>query len=264
MTNIKSSILFLVLFICALSAISQPISGKVIYDFKIAHTLLEGELIFTSNAQKFIYYRSDEKKDLNKKRKKNNLRFDQVKRDSIGHVVYSNWSTDSYKTRQIGRTIHIVTDSVLNHEWVITPEKKEVLGFTCQKATLDFRGRSYEVWFASNFPFIAGPWKFHGLPGLILEVVDDTGEVGFYAREVVFPAKIDVHSIEEFEYEGKPILWLDYHIKNINSTRKFINYAVSKMYDDGEDNSDLEVEVKTTRFEIIPPEIIDEYNKKKE
>ncbi len=56
--------------------------------------------------------------------------------------------------------------------WTITSDTATVLGYHCQHATLAFRGRSYNVWFAPEIPSNDGPWKFFGLPGLILRVQD--------------------------------------------------------------------------------------------
>lgn len=57
-------------------------------------------------------------------------------------------------------------------DWEIQPENKEILGFTVQKATGSFAGRDYVAWFAPELPFLDGPYKFSGLPGLILEISD--------------------------------------------------------------------------------------------
>jgi hypothetical protein len=46
------------------------------------------------------------------------------------------------------------------------------LGNNCQKALTTFRGRSYIAWFAPDIPLSAGPYKFRGLPGLIVKVED--------------------------------------------------------------------------------------------
>ncbi len=57
-------------------------------------------------------------------------------------------------------------------DWEIQPENKEILGFSVQKATGTFAGRNYIAWFAPDLPFSDGPYKFSGLPGLILEISD--------------------------------------------------------------------------------------------
>lgn len=54
-------------------------------------------------------------------------------------------------------------------EWNLTDSTKSILGMTCYMATCSFRGRDYTVWFTPDIPVMAGPWKFSGLPGLILE-----------------------------------------------------------------------------------------------
>lgn len=57
-------------------------------------------------------------------------------------------------------------------KWSLCNEKCEILGYECQKATCLFRGRNYIAWFAPLIPVQHGPWKFGGLPGLILKVSD--------------------------------------------------------------------------------------------
>ena len=49
---------------------------------------------------------------------------------------------------------------------------KTILGYECQKAECEFRGRHWTAWFASEVPVSNGPWKFGGLSGLIMEVYD--------------------------------------------------------------------------------------------
>ncbi|MDN3595417.1 GLPGLI family protein [Zunongwangia endophytica] len=57
-------------------------------------------------------------------------------------------------------------------DWEIQPENKEILGFSVQKATGAFAGRKYIAWFAPELPFSDGPYKFSGLPGLIVGISD--------------------------------------------------------------------------------------------
>lgn len=64
------------------------------------------------------------------------------------------------------------TDKVDELEWKIENEAQMIFNYTCQKATIYFRGRSYTAWFAPEIPSNDGPWKFFGLPGLILRVED--------------------------------------------------------------------------------------------
>src|ERR1035437_3104906 len=56
--------------------------------------------------------------------------------------------------------------------WIILNEKQTISSYPYQKATTIFRGRKYEAWFTTNIPINNGPWKFGGLPGLILQISD--------------------------------------------------------------------------------------------
>lgn len=56
--------------------------------------------------------------------------------------------------------------------WVIYKEFKNIDGLNCQKASTNFAGRQYEAWFSKEIPVSDGPYKFRGLPGLIIQVYD--------------------------------------------------------------------------------------------
>ena len=64
-------------------------------------------------------------------------------------------------------------------QWTVTDEKRVIGNISCQKATAWVKGRLYDAWFASSLPFSTGPWKLHGLPGLILEAYDQKKQVQF-------------------------------------------------------------------------------------
>jgi hypothetical protein len=64
------------------------------------------------------------------------------------------------------------TEPLPAFKWQMSEEKKTIGEHQCQKATCTFAGRIYEAWFAPDIPINDGPWKFYGLPGLILEVYD--------------------------------------------------------------------------------------------
>lgn len=70
-------------------------------------------------------------------------------------------------------------ESISPQQWNITLDTLTVLGYTCQKATTTFRGRNYEAWFSPEVPINDGPWKFYGLPGLIMQVNDSENLFSF-------------------------------------------------------------------------------------
>lgn len=77
-------------------------------------------------------------------------------------------------------------DSLHNQLWSITDSTKQIGGYTCRSATSFFRGRHYTCWFTPEIPLNNGPWKFGGLPGLILEVYDDERKVQFLFQSLKY------------------------------------------------------------------------------
>lgn len=79
---------------------------------------------------------------------------------------------------RIGRDVYTYEeDRPLN--WKILPETTKIGEYKVQKAEADFGGRKWTAWFTTDLPYQDGPYKFGGLPGLVVKVEDDKGEYSF-------------------------------------------------------------------------------------
>lgn len=85
-------------------------------------------------------------------------------------VIYKNHSNGlTTEDRQVYERRMLVQDSLINIEWRITDERREIAGFDCRKAV----GRLYDslyvvAFYTDEIPVSSGPEVYHGLPGLIL------------------------------------------------------------------------------------------------
>jgi len=80
----------------------------------------------------------------------------------------------------------LVKDTYTNFKWNISDETKTIAGILCTKATVLYRGREWAAWFAPDIPLPFGPWKLHGLPGLIVEVHDATNKFTMRAIKIEY------------------------------------------------------------------------------
>lgn len=78
-------------------------------------------------------------------------------------------------TDQIGMDHLLYTEPLPAIDWELTDGERTIVGYACRRARCTFRGRSYEAWYAPEIAVSCGPWKFGGLPGLILAIRDDAG-----------------------------------------------------------------------------------------
>jgi len=103
----------------------------------------------------------------------------------------STFQFQNFATRQIlslerlqNNEVYTVAQPLPSFNWVVSPDNKVIEGFSCQKATGQYSGRTYTAWFTTQIPVQAGPWKLQGAPGLILEAFDASGEIWFTANKV--------------------------------------------------------------------------------
>jgi GLPGLI family protein len=103
----------------------------------------------------------------------------------------------------IFKNVYYYRDSLHNQNWAIAEETKQVGDLNCVKATCHFRGRHYTAWFAPDIPISNGPWKFGGLPGLILDLYDDEHKLRYIFQSLKYtttPAKTKIPVSKVIEY----------------------------------------------------------------
>lgn len=71
-----------------------------------------------------------------------------------------------------------------NLVWNITNKKNKIGKFDCQKAETNYSGRKWIAWFTNEISIQDGPYIFHGLPGLIVEISDEKSDYNFKLIEV--------------------------------------------------------------------------------
>ena len=101
-------------------------------------------------------------------------------------------------------------------QWKIHHETKVISNFICKKAVATFRSKTYTAWFTTAIPGRFGPWKFNNLPGLILQVYDNTQEYTWNVSKITFVKETEKLSIEnqlKLDTISKKMSLKEYRIK---------------------------------------------------
>ena len=86
-------------------------------------------------------------------------------------IIYRNFEEGVLKTySRVFDSKYLIVEDITIPDWTMYEDSTiTVLGMECKKATTNFRGRYWEVWYTEEIPISQGPWKLCGLPGMILK-----------------------------------------------------------------------------------------------
>ena len=116
-------------------------------------------------------------------KKGGNVRIEKKNDENMGLVTYQIYK--NYPARKVTTLDRLAMNRFRCEEenempaWELLPDTMTILSYSCQKAVCRFKGREYEAWFTPEIPRNEGPWKLHGLPGLILRAADSQGHYTF-------------------------------------------------------------------------------------
>jgi len=180
-------IILLILYIPSYSQIKNVV-GIIEYTEQINLGLpivRTSELIFRNNS--FCYIEKENKTELNKM--PGNIQIKKFGNESDHKTKYfvDLQNKTLFQEDSLDNELLLVKETLTNIEWIISNDASSIfLGYKCKKAKASFRGRIYTAWFAPEIPVEIGPWKLHGLPGLILKAEDNFNQVIFTATKLAF------------------------------------------------------------------------------
>jgi len=188
--NIKHIILWCVV-VQSINCIAQDnkICGEINYKhtIKISSVFRENFLMKfdkdNSFSEEIDIISSEDSEDL-KSSDKGTSRITVIGRENLNPKFFYNNKDEFYFRDIFSNKTLLVKEDKIEWNWNLHSETKKIGKFTCQKATIKFRGRHYSAWFTNEIPVSFGPWKFRGLSGLILEVYDVDKVFHIIATEV--------------------------------------------------------------------------------
>lgn len=120
-----------------------------------------------------------------------------TRRGSVRYKIYKNYPNfETYSLSRIGMDQYKIWDK-RPISWKILSEKQKIGNWETQKATTEFAGRKWTAWFTEELPFQDGPYKFRGLPGLIVKLEDAT-QSHVFELKAVGKYKEEVQKVSEF------------------------------------------------------------------
>lgn len=114
-------------------------------------------------------------------------------------------------TERLGRDDFVYTEDLHPMKWQITQEVDSLAGYPVRKATTRYRGRDYIAWYTPEIPVTDGPYKFSGLPGLILKIADVEKHYSFEftgIKELAEPLSLSFEAKQHLETNRKKFLEL--------------------------------------------------------
>lgn len=135
-------------------------------------------------------------------------------------------------------------------QWDLTGQFLYHSGYRVQKATTKYGGRNWEAWFTNEIPINDGPYKFHGLPGLIVKVSDTKGHWVFELISLEPPDEI--HNIELKESRYLDVSRTEF----INARDAFRNDIINRAQQAGLDTHSQQVAAENMKRMNNPIELI--------
>lgn len=162
-------IILFITFVKAQTVVKPILMVEYTFYDNFRHSQHTSTLVMNQNESIFRTIIEDKKAEL----KGNNMFIGSKRVDTYNYTNKHDNQIVSYES--IDSEPVAILENIPQLKWNLDfDDIKKIDNYDCNKATVDFRGRSYVVWYTREIPSFFGPWKFSGLPGLILEIIDST------------------------------------------------------------------------------------------
>ncbi|WP_265131516.1 GLPGLI family protein [Chryseobacterium oranimense] len=143
-------------------------------------------------------------------------------------IIQTNDNSQFYEA--VGMTLLSYNNPVIR-DWKLIDETKVINSINCKKAVVSYKGREWTAWYSTEIPFPYGPYKFSGLPGLIVKITDKTGDYDFELVKSVSSSKLKgkVVRINEARYHNAKLVTKEELIQATKNFRENAKYELERM-----------------------------------
>lgn len=192
----------------------------------------------------FFIYKSDSLSDVYEKQKMDEMeaynKLIPIQQGTVASNILKNYPISKISTftyMPMGGFYKYIEDKFVP-QWTFESGDSTICGYKCRKSSVKLFGRNYTAWYTEKIPISDGPWKFWGLPGLILKIVDENNEYSFECIGIEKPSWIDNIYINKLDY--------------FSTTKQRFNDGVKKFYE----NPGVFFESKGVKVDGKTPETI--------
>jgi len=134
--------------------------------------------------------------------------------NSDNEILTFDWTTN--QIADLSKNRYGYKESISDLVWELSDDTATIQNLRCQKATVQFGNRNWIAWFTTDIPISNGPYKFKGLPGLIVNIEDDKKHWNFELVELEKGNyQIPMFAIEKVEWTNKfDFFKLKKHVNN--------------------------------------------------
>ena len=80
--------------------------------------------------------------------------------------------------------VFLIESDLGQEKWKMTGEQKEILEYACMEAISEVEGQDVHVWFTPQIAVGIGPGRYSGLPGLVMAVKMNGGDITLEAIDI--------------------------------------------------------------------------------
>lgn len=146
-------------------------------------------------------------------------------------IIQNNNSPQLIETCSLNGNNYLVSDQFPPLVWNTNYSDVDTLGkHICHKATAAYRGTTLVAYYTNDIPVPAGPYKFGGLPGLIVMLYNEGANPHYWLlKEIEYPHTGDVPVNEKYIHT-LPKLSLESYVKKVDlETEERMRMMMSKM-----------------------------------
>lgn len=101
-----------------------------------------------------------------------NINLNKIKKSQTRFIISKTYPDYNTVFHTSFNALYLAIKETVPINWTILPDTKTIEGLKVQKAFTKLDGREWNVWFTTEIQIHDGPYKFRGLPGLILSAED--------------------------------------------------------------------------------------------